>query len=149
MRIGDICVLQPVCCNRDTTVLVAAQLMRTHHVGDLVVIDRPNGEQAPVGILTDRDIVVSVIAQGLDPSALLVGDVMSAELITAPEEEDIYETIDRMRLKGIRRLPVVNRLGGLVGIVCVDDLLEFLTQEMTELSCISGRGQRHEKHARK
>ena len=148
MRIGEICTLQTVHCKRDLSVQGAALLMRNHHVGDLVVVEQPNGEQVPVGILTDRDIVISVIALGLDPSSLLVGDIMTEQLMTALEDEDVYETIDRMRAKGIRRLPVVNSLGGLAGIVSVDDLLEFLAEEMAELSRISAGQLAHEKRAR-
>ena len=148
MRIGEICTLQAVHCKRDLTVQGAALLMRNHHVGDLVVVEQPNGEQVPVGIVTDRDIVVSVIALGLDPASLLVGDIMTEELTTTSEDEDVYETIERMRFKGIRRLPVVNSMGGLAGIVSVDDLLEFLAEEMAELSRISGGQVAHEKQAR-
>ena len=149
MRIGDICTIETVHCKRDMTVQEAALLMRKHHVGDLVVVEQPNGEQVPVGIITDRDIVVSVIALGLDPSSLLVGDIMTGELLTATENEDVYETIEKMRFKNIRRLPVINSLGGLSGIVSVDDLLEFLSEEMGELSRISSGQLAQEKRARK
>jgi CBS domain-containing protein len=149
MHIGEIGTSQAVYCNRNTSVLEAAQLMRSHHVGDVVVIEQPNGERIPVGIVTDRDIVVIVIAEGLDPTSLLVADIMNTDLMTVGENEDVYETIERMRFKGIRRLPVVNNLGGLAGIVSVDDLVEFLAEEMTELSRISGRQQVQERQARK
>lgn len=110
--------------------------------------EQPNGERIPVGIITDRDIVVSVIALGLDPSSLLVGDIMTDDLLTTSEDDDVYETIERMRFRGIRRVPVVNKAGGLTGIVSVDDLLEFLAEEMGELSRISSHQQAHEKRAR-
>jgi CBS domain-containing protein len=148
MRIGEICTVQTIYCKRDETVQGAALLMRKNHVGDLVVIEQPNGERVPVGIITDRDIVVSVIALGLDPSSLLVGDIMSDDLLTTSEDDDVYETIERMRFRGIRRVPVVNSAGGLTGIVSVDDLLEFLAEEMGELSRISSHQQAHEKRAR-
>ena len=148
MRIGEICTVQTICCTRDETVQGAALLMRKHHVGDLVVIDQPDGERVPIGIITDRDIVVSVIALGLDPASLLVGDIMSDDLLTATEDHDVYETIERMRLRSIRRVPVVNAAGGLTGIVSADDLLEFLAEEMAELSRISPHQQAHEKRAR-
>lgn len=148
MRIADICTVQTVHCKREVSVQDAALLMRNHHVGDLVVVEQPNGEQVPVGILTDRDIVVSVIALGLDPASLLVGDIMTSELMTANEEDDVYETIDRMRFKGIRRVPVVNSLGGLTGIICIDDLIEFLAEEMGELSRISSNQLAREKQMR-
>jgi CBS domain-containing protein len=148
MHIGEISTVQTVFCKRDETVQGAALLMRKHHVGDLVVIDQSGGERIPVGIVTDRDIVVSVIALGLDPSSLLVGDIMTDDLLTVGEQDDLYETIERMRFRGIRRVPIVNKDGGLTGIVSADDLLEFLADEMAELSRISAHQQAHEKSAR-
>ena len=148
MHIGQICTTQTIFCTRDESVQGAALLMRTHHVGDLVVIDQPNSERIPIGIITDRDIVVSVIALGLDPASLLVGDIMSDDLLTCSEKDDVYETIERMRLRGIRRVPVVNAHGGLTGIVSVDDLLEFLAEEMGELARIGPHQQSQEKRAR-
>ena len=148
MRIGEICTTDTICCTRDETVQGAAMLMRRHHVGDLVVVDTDGGGNVPLGILTDRDIVLAVIAPGLDPASLQVGDIMSDDLLTCGEEDDVYQTIEHMRLRGIRRVPVVNRNGGLAGIVSADDLLEFLAEEMGDLSRISGNQQAHEKRAR-
>jgi CBS domain-containing protein len=148
MNIRKLCTTDTVCCGRDESVQGAALLMRKHHVGDVVVVDEPDGERTPVGIVTDRDIVVSVIALGLDPISLEVGDVMSDDLLTAGEHDDPYQTIERMRLRGIRRVPVVADNGSLVGIISADDLLLFLAEEMEELSRISPHQQQHERHAR-
>ena len=148
MNIRDICTIQTISCNRDETVQGAALLMRKHHVGDLVVVDGADGEAIPVGIVTDRDIVVSVVALGLDPASLQVGDIMSDDLLTCREEDDVYQTIEHMRARGIRRVPVVNGKGALAGIVSADDLLEFLAEEMGDLSRISSNQQAHEKRAR-
>lgn len=148
MKISDICTIQTISCNRDETVQGAALLMRKHHVGDLVVVDGDDGEAIPAGIVTDRDIVVSVVALGLDPASLQVGDIMSDDLLTCREDDDVYQTIEHMRLRGIRRVPVVNGKGALAGIVSADDLLEFLAEEMSDLSRISGSQQAHEKRAR-
>jgi len=148
MRIGKICTVRTIVCTLDESIQGAALLMRQHHVGDLVVVQVRDGEKIPVGILTDRDIVVSVIALGLDPASLEVGDVMSDDLFTTDESEDVYELIERMRVRGIRRVPVVNRDGALSGIVSADDLLEFLAQEMGELSRIASHQQSQERHAR-
>ncbi len=148
MRVGEISTVQTVCCASDETVQGAALLMRKHHVGDVVVVEQGSGLRVPVGIITDRDIVVSVIALGLDPASLLVSDVMSDELLTAKEDDDVNETIDRMRYRGIRRVPVVDADGQLAGIISVDDVLEFLAEEMGELSRISAHQQAHEKRAR-
>lgn len=148
MEVGKLCTLDTVCCTRDETVQGAALLMRKHHVGDLVVVDEPDGESSPVGILTDRDIVVSVIALGLDPLGLQVGDIMSDDLLVAGIKDDVYATIERMRLRGIRRVPVVGEGGRLAGIVSADDLLGFLAEEMEELARISPHQQSRERRAR-
>lgn len=148
MHIGQICTSQATHCTRDETVQGAALLMRRQHVGDVIVVDRFDGASVPVGILTDRDIVVSVIAPGLDPASLQVGDIMSDDLLTARDSDDVYETIEKMRLRGIRRVPVVDAGGSLAGIVSADDLLEFLAEEMGELSRISPWQQAHERRAR-
>lgn len=149
MHIGEISTTKAIFCKRETTVLEAALLMRQHHVGDLIVVDDLSGEQVPIGILTDRDIVVSITAEGLDPRSIEAGDVMSAELLAASEDADVHETIERMRFKGVRRMPVTNSAGSLVGIVSVDDMMEFLAEEMTTLSRISSRQQSIEKQTKK
>jgi len=148
MEVGKLCTIDTVCCTRDESVQGAAYLMRKHHVGDIVVVDEPDGERSPVGIVTDRDIVVSVIALGLDPLGLQVGDIMSDDLLVADEHEDVDALIERMRLRGIRRVPVVGEGGRLAGIVSADDLLGYLAEEMEDLSRISPYQQNHERRAR-
>lgn len=148
MHIRDICTSEAAHCTRDETVQGAALMMRRLHVGDIIVVDQFDGASVPVGILTDRDIVISVIAPGLDPASLLVGDIMTDDLLTARDTDDVYETIERMRLRGIRRVPVIDANGSLAGIVSADDLLEFLAEEMGELSRISPYQQAHERRAR-
>jgi CBS domain-containing protein len=148
MEVGKLGTTDAVCCSRDESVQGAAFLMRKHHVGDLIVVEEPDGERIPVGIVTDRDIVVSVIALGLDPLGLQVGDIMTDDLLTASADDDVYATIERMRLRGIRRVPVVSSSGALVGIVSSDDLLTFLAEEMEDLARISPYQQQHERRAR-
>jgi CBS domain-containing protein len=112
-------------------------LMRHYHVGSLVVVDEA-GEgpvrRVPAGVLTDRDVVIEVMAMDLDPKVITAGDIMSPELVTAPESMGVTEAIELMRSRGIRRLPIVNDENRLVGIVTIDDLLEVLAEE---LSCIA------------
>ena len=148
MDLRSLCTIDTICCGRHESVQGAALLMRKYHVGDIVVVDEPDGERTPIGIVTDRDIVVSVIALGLDPIGLEVGDIMSDDLLVAGEHDDPYLTIEHMRLRGIRRVPVVTDHGSLAGIVSADDLLVFLAEEMEELSRISPYQQQHEKRAR-
>lgn len=130
MHIRDICTSEAAHCTRDETVQGAALMMRRLHVGDVLVVDQFDGASVPVGILTDRDIVVSVIAPGLDPASLQVGDIMTDDLLTARETDDVYETIERMRLRGISRVPVIVATGSVAGIVIADDLLDFLAEDL-------------------
>ena len=148
MEVGKLCTVDTVCCARDESVQGAALLMRKHHVGDIVVVDDVNGERVPAGIVTDRDVVVSVVALGLDPASLQVGDIMTDDLLTADEHDDVTVTIERMRLRGIRRVPVVGEGGRLAGIVSADDLLGFLAEEMEDLARISPYQQQHERRMR-
>ena len=134
MAVGEICNREVVIAKKALSVVDAAQLMRQHHIGDLVVVEERNGRRHPVGIVTDRDIVVEVVAAGVNPDALKVGDIMGPEVATVRESEGLCEALRYMRDKGVRRMPVVDRDGGLVGILTLDDLLSLLAEEMTELA---------------
>jgi CBS domain-containing protein len=148
MSIGDICVRDVVYTGRDTTVQAAAKMMRHYHVGSLVVVDYFDGKRVPVGIVTDRDIVVEVTAIDLDAKVITVGDIMAAELVTASEGQGILETIEVMRFKGVRRLPVVDTDNRLVGIVAIDDMLESLAEELSDLTRIVSREHAREMQSR-
>lgn len=142
MPIGDVCVRDVVVATKDLTIQQAAVLMRRHHVGDLVVVvEGANGRQVPVGIVTDRDIAVSVVAPALNAAVYTVGDLVAKELVTVAEEQGVFETIQQMRMSGVRRMPVVDRTGGLVGIISVDDLIQLLSDEMNELAKLIAREQ--------
>jgi len=134
MAVGEICNREVVIAEKALSVVDAAQLMRKHHVGDLVVVEEKDGRRHPVGIVTDRDIVVEVVAAEVNPDALKVGDIMGPEVATVRESEGLFEALRYMRDKGVRRMPVVDRQGGLVGILTLDDLLSLLAEEMTELA---------------
>lgn len=148
MAIGEFCNREVVFATRTTGIREAAQLMRRYHVGDLVVVDEVEGKRLPVGMVTDRDIVIEIIAQSLSIDDLSVGDIMSPQLISVEEKEDVVETIRRMRAHGIRRIPVVGQDGGLVGIVSVDDMLDLLAEELTELAKVAPRELASETRAR-
>jgi len=115
---------------RETSLADCARLMRTEHVGSLVVVDEHNGERRPVGIVTDRDIVVEAVALGLDTKALTAGDIMGTRLATVSEDEDLLTALARMREHGVRRLPVTERGGRLAGILTIDNLLEVFSEQL-------------------
>lgn len=148
MPIGEICNREVVVSFPKESAVEAAKLMRQYHVGDLVIVEEGNGKRVPVGIVTDRDLVVEVMAKEIDPAQFTVGDLMSRELLTAREEDGIFETIQRMRIHGVRRLPVVDKTGALMGIVSIDDLFSLLAEEMTELARLTSREQAVEAQAR-
>lgn len=139
MAIGEICNREVVIVHRDESIRTAASLMRQYHVGDVVVVEERQGKRIPIGILTDRDLVVKVIARGLDPDHLRVTEAMSAGVETVSETAEILPTIERMRDSAIRRLPVVNYHGDLVGIVTMDDMIDLLAEMLEDLSRIVRR----------
>ncbi len=148
MPIGEFCNREVVFATRKTSVKEAAELMRKYHVGDLVVVDEINGKRVPVGIVTDRDIVIEIIAESLSVDDFTAGDIMGAEVIGVHEKEGVVETIRLMRSHGIRRIPVVGQDGGLVGIMSVDDVLDLLAEELAELAKVAPREQAREARTR-
>jgi len=133
MPIGEICNREVVIMRRKDSILEAAKLMRDYHVGGVVVVEDKDGEVAPVGILTDRDIVVELIAKDVPIDSVFLEDVMSSDLAAVDENRGVWDTIKFMRAKGVRRIVVVNEKGSLVGILSVDDLFEFLSEELSDL----------------
>lgn len=144
MKVREICNREVVIVGRDDSILEAAKLMRHLHVGDVVVVRDRSGERVPVGILTDRDIVVKLLAREVDPKSVSIGDAMSFEVITAQEEDDVSDTIEKMRRHGVRRVPVVNRDGVLEGIFSLDDYLELMAEEFGSLAQLIKIEQRQE-----
>ena len=144
MFVGELCNRQVVICQPDSSIQSAAELMRDNHVGDVVVTEHKDNKHIPVGILTDRDIVIEILAENVDTNAITVKDVMSSELICANEDDHVIETVEKMRDKGIRRIPVVNRDGGLEGILAVDDTIELVAELLADLVKLFKHEYRHE-----
>ena len=149
MNIGEICTRVVVTATREMSVADAAVLMRTHHVGNVIIVKEAGGRTTPLGIVTDRDIVVEVVAAKVDPGAVTVGEIMGQTLVTARETEGAHEVLERMRWKGIRRVPVIDENGALIGIVTLDDLLEIVAEEMNDMAKLISREQLLEEHSRK
>jgi len=144
MPIGEVCNREVVIVQPGETVLEAAQLMRRHHVGDVVVVEERGGRRVPVGIVTDRDLVLEVMAPQIDPVTVTVRDILTTDLVTIKKDAGLFEAIEYMHAKGVRRLPVVDGNGGLVGILTLDDLIELLADEMTALARLVKHEQKKE-----
>ena len=144
MTIGTICNREVITVQREATVLNASVLMRQHHVGDVVVIENRKNKTVPIGIVTDRDIVVELVATELDCKVITVGDIIITKLIVVKDSANVFEAIQLMANKGVRRLPVVDEDGGLVGIITLDDVLLLLSKELAALNKLVTREQKNE-----
>jgi len=149
MSVGTLCNRDVVCATPQMSAAEAARLMRQYHVGNLIVAEEKDGKRLPVGIVTDRDLVIEVIAQRVMPDNVTLADIMSVTLVTAHEDDDLMDTIKRMRAKGVRRIPVLDADNALAGILSVDDVIDLLAEELTDLAHLITREQRRERDRRK
>ena len=148
MNIGEFCNREVIISNRGDSVLEAAKLMRKYHVGDVVVVEQRRDVCVPVGILTDRDIVIELVAREVDATEVTVGEAMSNELLTVNENQQLTDLIQQMQGRAVRRVPVVNANGALVGIVTVDDVIDLIAEQLTSLVGMVQREQRREQTTR-
>lgn len=139
MTVGKFCTREVVIATKDASIVEVAQLMRKHNVGDIVIVKSIPDQNEPVGIITDRDIVVELLATEVKLDTVSVGDVMSFDIITVRENDSVWDTMQLMRSRGIRRIPVVNEQGGLEGILTSDDMLELLADELIMIANIPFR----------
>ena len=117
----------------ETNALTVAQLMRQHHIGAVVVVEAQDRSR-PVGIVTDRDLVLELIAEGLDPAVFTAGDIMSVNPVLASPAMDVMDAVQLMSAHRLRRLIVADDENRLVGIVTMEDVLELLTRELADLA---------------
>lgn len=134
MNIGDIRTTRVIVTHPDQPLAQAAKLMRESKVGSLVVLDPHDPKRRPVGMLTDRDIVRGQVFKGADLYCLTVGDVMSTHPLCLGIEMSLADGIDAMNARAVRRAPVTDRNGSLVGIVTLDDLLPAVASELHQLA---------------
>ncbi|HET7874393.1 MAG TPA: CBS domain-containing protein [Methylomirabilota bacterium] len=124
--LGKICTKPVVTAPATMTVAEVARLMRAKNVGAVVVANAGR----PIGMLTDRDIAVDVVASGKDPSETRVGQVMRKKVTVIREDQGVFDAARVFAKTGVRRLPVVDKGGKMVGIVAMDDLMMLLGNEM-------------------
>jgi CBS domain-containing protein len=149
MLLKDLCTTDVVSFSPDCNALHAARLMRLHHVGDVVVVDDAASEHSPIGVVTDRDIVVEVLGKELDPAKVALHEIMRKPAVIARASEDVMQAVERMRTHGVRRIPVVDETSNLVGILCLDDLLKPLSAAAATLAEVIAREQDNEHRTRR
>ncbi|HEY7671651.1 MAG TPA: CBS domain-containing protein [Gammaproteobacteria bacterium] len=128
MTVGNLCNHNVATVGSDATVAEAARRMREAHVGDLVVTEQRNGLTVPIGMITDRDLVIEVLAAGVEPGALAIRDLMSRDIVTVHEDNGLEFALSEMRRRGLRRVPVVDAKNALIGILSVDDVIDHLAR---------------------
>ncbi len=136
MRVRNICNLAVTTALSSCSVRRAAALMREHHVGDVVIVEDSGGVQWPLGLVTDRDLVMETISTYGDPDTLTLGEIMSKPVYCLMEDEGVDHGLMRMRAAGVRRAPVIGTEGQLTGIVSVDDVIALLAERMGNLSAL-------------
>lgn len=145
MKIDDVCNRHVIAVNQGASLQEAVKLMRQYHVGVLVVVREESGQRFPVGMITDRDILMRVLGEELSLDEVDVADVMSAELVLGHAGDSVSHSIRWMRENGVRRLPVVNDNNELIGILSVDDLIDVIAGELSDLAGLIRREQIEER----
>ena len=147
MTLTDLYNRSPVVIAPDASLVEAAQLMRTRHVGFLVVT--PDGREGPpIGVLTDRDIVVEVVSKGVDAATVTVADAMTREPLVVAASASPEQVLAQMRAFGVRRAPVIDATGQVAGVVALDDLLDWLADAIGNAAAVVRHEQRVERQLR-
>ncbi len=141
MSLANICNRKVVYIDQNAGIIEVSQMMRENHVGSVIVVDAAG---KPIGIITDRDLVIEVIANEVSAESIALKDIMSRDPVTLSESEDTGEALKLMRERGVRRAPVVDAEGLLSGIVSIDDILQHLSRELNELVSLIDNEQQHE-----
>lgn len=148
MTIGALCTHKVITVDRDIDIAAAASVMRDNHIGYLIVTDVKSGGGTVIGVLTDRDVVVKVTAKDVDPHSLTVGDVMTPDPLTAAEDDGVSETLHRMRRLGVRRVPVVGARGQISGVLSLDDVIDHLVAQLSDVAGSMNNEQKFERALR-
>lgn len=144
MKVGEFCNRDVIIINGDESVKTAAELMRRHHVGDVVLVEENEGRRIPIGIVTDRDLVVEAMAVGLEATVLTVQDLVTRSLLMAKEDDSVFDCLELMKIKGVRRLPVVDADKSLIGIITMDDITVLLAGMLFNVVSLVDRQQKNE-----
>jgi CBS domain-containing protein len=121
MECRDVMTDNPVCCLPHDSVGQVARVMRREHIGRVPVVTNDRTREI-IGIVTDRDLAIKVVAEGRDPNRTMVGDVMTHTIVVCRDDDDVSSAIAAMEEYQIRRVPVIDQSGRLVGIISQADV---------------------------
>jgi CBS domain-containing protein len=148
MKVGDFCKRGVVTVEASATVSEVAKLMREEHVGFVVVIQEGDPDRKPVGVITDRDIVLQVCARDVDQHSVTATDIMSRDPLIAREADDLNELMQAMRMAGFRRVPVLTAAGTLTGVIAIDDAIDVVAGLLCDICGSIRNEQRQERRLR-
>lgn len=134
MNLGEVCCREVTVARAEESLHTAAQLMREQRVGSVIVCEDRGAQRIPIGILTDRDILLALLQSGVRLNETFIGEVMSRDPLVLHDAESIEQAVDRMRAYAVRRAPVVTASGSLLGIVSVDDLFDVLAEQLHDIA---------------
>jgi CBS domain-containing protein len=133
MNIGEICTREVTVVRSGDVLSQAARQMCERHVGTVIVVEDRRDQRVPIGIITDRDIVRAQLNRVADLFCLGVAQVMTPDPLVLSESETMSEAIEKMRARAVRRAPVVDSTGALVGVISMDDLLSVISEQLCGL----------------
>ncbi|WP_435099537.1 CBS domain-containing protein [Arhodomonas sp. AD133] len=148
MSVGEYCTRDVIIMRGDESVAAAAKLMREQHIGDVVLVEDRGDVRRPTGIVTDRDLVVEVMATGLQAETLALRDIVTESAYLVREDDSLFDALELMRHQAVRRVPVVDDAGDLVGLIAVDDVIGLLAEMLDDLAAVVER-QREREQARR
>ena len=120
-KCSEVMTKNPFCCQPDDGVAGAAQLMKSKGVGSIPIVENANTNKL-VGIVTDRDMALKIIAEGRDPQNTKLKDIMSTKVVTVRADDDVKKALDAMSKNQLRRIPVVDKDNRMVGIISQADV---------------------------
>jgi CBS domain-containing protein len=148
MKVGDYCKHGVVTVTTGADIAEVARTMRDEHVGFMIVVEEGDPQRRPVGVITDRDLVLQICARDVDLHAVTAADVMSRKPLVACESDDLNEALQAMRLAGFRRVPVVTQEGALTGVIAIDDVLDVVAGLLADICGSIRNEQRLERRRR-
>jgi CBS domain-containing protein len=148
MKIGELCNRTVVVARPDEPVATVAELMRQHHVGSVVIVEGPVEARKPIGIVTDRDIVLEVVARGLDPKRVPASEIMSSRLRMASEDDSVEDVLHKLATHGVHRVPIVDENGVLQAVFAADDFVEWAQEQLVDLARVFQRSLQRERTER-
>ena len=121
MTCGEVMTKNPVCCLPDDMAVKVAQMMKRNHIGSIPVIENEVTHKV-VGIITDRDLALRVVAEGRDVKSTKVALVMTRKVVTSRSDDDLQKAMDAMSKHQLRRIPIVDKENRILGIIAQADV---------------------------